>query len=131
MATKIYIQEEPVLSYFFLFCHFQVKVFMVSGTNFILCVIFILCNVPRMFFAKGRYSYVTSFILYAVCCVFVHRYKHFRNWSGPSLISSILQFFKLLLIALFPTVTAAPNDSLLFYQYSFIKSCLERVGSSL
>jgi hypothetical protein len=81
---------------------------MVGETNFTLCV---LPNVPRMCFAKGRCSCDTSFILYVVCCVFVYRYKQFRSWSGQSLMSSILQFFKLLLlITQFSTLTV-PNDS--------------------
>jgi len=56
--------------------------FIVSETNFTLCVTFILRNVPRMCFAKSRCLYDTSLIVYVLCCVFVYAIKSLGVGAG-------------------------------------------------
>jgi hypothetical protein len=52
---------------------------MVGETNFTLCVIFILRNVSKICFAKGRCSYDTRVIVYvAFCCWFSFLFVFFR-----------------------------------------------------
>ena len=60
----MYIQKESVSISFFLLCHFQVKVFMVSETSFTLCVIFVLSNVLKAGVRMTQVLLYTQFVVF-------------------------------------------------------------------